>query len=394
MKITSNDPRLSAYLFGELSDTDSTEVQRALASDPALRLGFEELQATTSFLESVFADQGATSLLETQRRSVIRASREADVADKVVDLKSSRRGGKAWIGGFAAAAAVTLAALISTRFDFGGSTPLANVERQDNLSMIALPGPGGGDAKVNGVGSSGSASAADKRASDRVEASANLASPTTGSLPEFSNASELRLPAVLGTQSLGLVMDAISSGTLPQRDLVRVEELINSCAISGVQPRLQVATLACPWAENSVLVAVQVTAGSDDLADVTLLSSSGCSRRVLGSFATVDDQLVPTVLPADRRTLMLLEMIPDSAPGEVSLSTESGSLVNPISLTPTDSSDELDHAVVMATFGLWLRGEGVSAEQLAKVVEAAAADTDLIRTRQRAMISKALQIAR
>ena len=50
MKLTIDDPRLTAYAFGELNPKETKEVAKLVAADPELRAAVDELIA----IESIF----------------------------------------------------------------------------------------------------------------------------------------------------------------------------------------------------------------------------------------------------------------------------------------------------------------------------------------------------
>ena len=51
----SDNPQLTAYLLGELSPAESTELEAQLAASPELRQEFDALRQTVAALESAFA---------------------------------------------------------------------------------------------------------------------------------------------------------------------------------------------------------------------------------------------------------------------------------------------------------------------------------------------------
>ena len=83
MKITPDDPRISAYLLGELGPAEAAEIERAAAADPAIRLSLDEMRRTTAFLDGLFG-AGEAALHPAQREAILRAGRDADATGKVV----------------------------------------------------------------------------------------------------------------------------------------------------------------------------------------------------------------------------------------------------------------------------------------------------------------------
>ena len=72
MNLHPDDPRLSAWVLGELPADEAAEVARAVAADPALQAAAGELRGVCDFLDGTFA---APVLRPEQREAVRRAGR-------------------------------------------------------------------------------------------------------------------------------------------------------------------------------------------------------------------------------------------------------------------------------------------------------------------------------
>jgi len=143
-----------------------------------------------------------------------------------------------------------------------------------------------------------------------------------------------------------------------------------------------------------VLVGVQLKAGASEARDLKVVYESERSRRLLGSFAVRDDRDLPSTLPANRRTLVLLEVM-DSASGLGAVTIDLGALSSKFDLPGIQDgvTAGMRHASLLAGFGMWLRGEGVTTDQMGAMLLDAKADADPVRAELRRMMSEALKLA-
>lgn len=414
MKLTPDDPRLSAYLLGELSAEEAAVIKRAAAADPAIKMSLSELEKTFRFLGSVLGGAGNEKLLPAQREAIRQAGRDADSLGKVVELASAQRSWKPWLAGLGAAAAVAFAALLMSRVEPNKSGALvASGVVTDEIALLPMPGPSVGEGSTS-VGSRGGlaeeqAKSLESRPGgflsdvaqhlDRRPLPEKESLPMTGAQSGFSSDSQTRLPVVVGTSSLRWVNGWIrEKQQLPPRNAVRVEELINNAALpSGVQFEdlsVSLETMKCPWNSESVLVGVQIKAGASDARDLKVVYESEGTRRLLGSFSVRDDRELPSVLPANRRTLVMLEVI-ESASGLGAVSIDLGVLSSKFDVPGIRDgvTAGMRHASLLAGFGMWLRGEGVTDDQVGAMLVEAEADADPVRAELRRVMSEALKLA-
>ncbi|MBW3596488.1 MAG: hypothetical protein KY475_04340, partial [Planctomycetes bacterium] len=75
-----NDPRLTAYVLGELDDPSRVELEAELERSPELRRAVEELRRAAEFLRETLHSEPAPSLTDTQRDAIHAASRETSAA--------------------------------------------------------------------------------------------------------------------------------------------------------------------------------------------------------------------------------------------------------------------------------------------------------------------------
>ena len=413
MKITPDDPRISAYLLGELGPAEAAEIERAAAADPAIRLSLDEMRRTTAFLDGLFG-AGEAALHPAQREAILRAGRDADATGKVVELKSARQGGRSWLAGLGAAAAVVVAALVMSRLGSEGDGGLADsAEGGSTIALLPLPGPAHGDGASTHGGAGGDRVEAQARAlQDRPgeylsEVAKQLESgplpepgrlPATGEQAGFADPGRLRLPVVVGTASLRWIESWVrEKGALPPRNAVRVEELVNASALprSGGEGGLELRAIGveCPWEPANRLVAVQIGSSSELLRGVVLHAECGTPARLLGSFGRQRSDSLPDVLPAGRSTLLMLEVVAGDDSSVTLEAEREGEVVARVSPEAGDGP-ALRHAALMAGFGLWLRAEGVSASRLERTLAwAEEGDSDPVRADARRVVRQALQLA-
>lgn len=70
MKFSPDDPKLTAYVLGELNQAEAAAIEQELKNSPALRQAFEEIRATAEFLKTEFAAEGKLSLSEQQKQTI------------------------------------------------------------------------------------------------------------------------------------------------------------------------------------------------------------------------------------------------------------------------------------------------------------------------------------
>ncbi len=412
MKLTPDDPRLSAWLLGELPPAEAAAVERAVAADPALRLVLDELKGVTSLLEATLSSAPA-GLRHDQREAIRRAGREADAAGKVIDLASARRGRNPWVAALGAAAAVIVAVGLTAkltgpggRLGKAGTAPALS----DEIALLPMPVPGAesGNSGAAGGGTSVSAAPAEREAMlrddpagflDRV--SRRLAEepvdpaklPRVHPLPGLSASDEIRLPLVVGHASYGWVRGWLrEKDGLPPKDAVRIEELINTFPLAAEGLRVEAAD--CPWNPGGKLVACTLSAPAERALEANwfFVPAEGAACRLLA--APGDGRSVlPVRLPAGRSVTVLLEVKPagDTAGLGLFRIQSKGDEVREFEAGPVAApSPAMRQVVLMAAFGMWLRGEGVDGAALETTLAAAGEDDDPGRADSRRLVREAL----
>jgi Ca-activated chloride channel family protein len=139
------DPRLTAYVLGELDADDAAALERELASDPAARALVDDLRATAGALREELAAEPCPALTPRQRRAI----EQGEVAEPVI---CTFRFPRLWIGsGLAAAAALAFALIIITppahlpspgqesTGTAGESTPRDGKQARDEAAWLGAP---------------------------------------------------------------------------------------------------------------------------------------------------------------------------------------------------------------------------------------------------------------
>lgn len=414
MKPSPEDPRLSAYLLGELSPEERARMERAIAADPALRLSLGELQRVAGLLEETFSS-AKPALRPAQRDAVLRAARQAAGGERVIEFASASRRRGSWATVLGAAAAVVLAVTLASRFARSDRRegPVAG----DGVAVSLLPMPGGASSPVPvapaaGGGTAGSGSAGWRenpggyleRMSREIARSplpdpARL--PDLRPVPALRDGGEIRLPVLVGHASYGWVRGWVRErATLPPARAVRLEELVNAFPLPVAVDRgvgSSIETAVCPWDPRSVLVAATLVgpAGSELPVEWSFEAAAGARVRLIASPGSGAEPL-PDRLPGARPVTVLLEVAP--APGSERLGVlkldVDGEFSGRIVGQPRSAaSPAMRQLGLVAAFGLWLRGEELGAATLEAVLAAAGEDEDPGRADTRRLVREALDLA-
>lgn len=415
MKFSSDDPRLSAYLLGELSASESVAVEHAVAADPSLRLSLDELKRVTSVLEDTLSET-SRGLRPAQRDAVLRALRQADDRDRVIDFAPAVARRRNWLPVLGMAAAMVFAIFLASRFLLPQSD--LSVERGEDveeISLLPMPGEGrvkGGVAVAGGRGGASSAATGQMltggesvplgpniRAHDRLPDSARL--PKLQPLPPLEFTGEISLPVLVGQASYGWIRGWVRGRSeLPPKDAVRLEELVNAFPLAleeGEEFASAIEAAPCPWSADSDLIAVTLRAPDGPAVPIrwSFEPRAGARVRLLASPGSKQGRL-PDLLPGGRTVTVLIEVAASDAPkrlGVVKLDVDgdfSGRIVERASVP---ASPAMRHLGLMAAFGLWLRGEGVDRETMRSMLADAGGDDDPGRADARRLVGETLALA-
>jgi hypothetical protein len=111
MSLSLDDPRLTAYVLGELSALETAEIEVAAAAEPPVAEEIQDIRILEGFLTDRFA-LPVHSLDDARRETILKAAREADRAAKLVPFRKFCDSAKPWIIPAAAAAVLTISTLI------------------------------------------------------------------------------------------------------------------------------------------------------------------------------------------------------------------------------------------------------------------------------------------
>lgn len=405
MQLHPEDPRLTAFLLGELPADEAAAIERAIAADPALALSLKELENVQKLLSNTLAPDTAC-LLPRQRDAILRAARHADEGGKIVPLPSQRRSAKSILIPLAAAALITLAVFLILRLP-AGSPPTANKppsteEAEGGLplevALLPAPGPvdsGAAPSDARPTAASNLAKSAETHSAALREDSENFLQkvadrlsktplPDEKSLPPLRprapvNAADhpvLALPVLAGRSSLGWVAHSIrDQHKRPPASAVRLEEVLNQFTLrpagaaaiaQGVT--LSTETMSCPWKPSSTLLLVSFRGHKDAARDInaSFRADPAATRRyrLLGfsSVPGVTAGPLPTRLPAQGITTLVIEVEPtgtSSKLGSIEWAV-AGQAAPPVLLTrqpDAEPSDDARFAALVCTFALWLSGD-------------------------------------
>lgn len=336
MKIEQDDPRLTAYVLGELSPKEAKQFDHAIAGDPALKLAVREIERTQSDLLKMLGSETDTLLLK-HRSAIMRAAREASGSDKIVSINPQRKSFSIWTWPLSAAAVVA-------------ATMVA-------INLIAPPNSGNSGGNVgngtdNGLGE-------DYVAVDNGGQSQN----------------KIGLPLVTGNKSLTQITRSIrDAGNLPSRQDVRIEEMLNAFPLDAKGSvalfqgnTLGVEVVKCPWSPSGSLVFVKIRGAKDKSSKLTVEfqsnESSIISSRLLGFELEQNDRQrkdMPQQLSAGQETMVALLVESKSADlGKLvwSVNGETAPAIDLVSNYEKEASSDSRFASLICGFGLWLREE-------------------------------------
>lgn len=336
MKIEQDDPRLTAYVLGELSPKEAKQFEHAIAGDPALKLAVNEIERTQADLLK-FLGAETDTLLPRQRSAIMRAAREASGQENIISLKPQRKPFSIWTWPLAAAAVVTATMFIVT--------------------MIPAPNNGDSDGNV--------ANGSDKGLGEDFVAVENSG----------QSRKNIGLPLVAGNKSLTQITRSIrDTGNLPNKQDVRIEEILNSFPLDAKGSvalwkgnSLGAEVVECPWSPSGSLVFVKIRGAKDKSSKLSIEFQSNentvISSRLLGFELEQNDRErkpMPQMLSAGQETMVAL--LVESKSHELgklvwSVDGEAGPAVELVRDANKEASSDSRFASLICGFGLWLRGE-------------------------------------
>lgn len=376
MKLHPEDPRLTAYLLGEMSPEDSAAVELAAASDPALQAALRETEDVRNILTAALAP-ASDKLPSSQRATILQAARQVDLSGRTVSFKTHRKAWKPWLVPLAAAAAVGIGIFAIKNVPSIRSGPVA----ADESPRKAVPPPSATPPPAVAI----------KDTPLTVKETPAPRSP--GAVAATDNPS-LDLPVLAGKPDLNAITQAIrTERKLPARDRVRLEEILNSfsirlngltaiareakpiwhpdnrdAGISAHSATLATETLPCPWKPSATLLLISIRGNATNDAEAKcvfhpnqntvfryhLLGFTGASETPLGK--------TPAKLAARSSTTLAIEIEPSTATGDLGSIewTVNDQPATPISIARSgdnEPSDDARFAALACAWSQWLAGE-------------------------------------
>ncbi|GAA5127738.1 hypothetical protein JIN84_08285 [Luteolibacter yonseiensis] len=378
------DPRLTAYVLGELGPDDAAAVERAAAADPAVRAEIEEIrnlgEQLTDRLSFMPDELHPHQLEDIRRRSRLPAKKQSSVSfSSVSELM------KSWLIPASAAAVLTLATVILLHMPADEPKPQVRTTPAAAPEAAAhLPAPGPVDT-----------STPPPAATPAAQDPAHPALVQRGSV----NAAEyplLDLPVRSGGSSYGWITQSILvDHKRPAPNTVRLEEILNHFTFrlngttsiarggvngwhpdqrgTGVSAHTATVTtemIACPWKPSSTLLFISLRgSGNQDTecqVKLTYQTNPGtvARYRLLG-FAPVEGSTpgpMPSALAANSAITLAIEIEPSSSEGDYgsliwSTDGKAAPAIPLIRKPDAEPSDDARFAALVCTYSQWLAGE-------------------------------------
>ncbi|MBC8126732.1 MAG: hypothetical protein H8M99_06260, partial [Gloeobacteraceae cyanobacterium ES-bin-144] len=379
MKLHIEDPRLTAYVLGELPVKEAAAVERAIAADPALLAAVQDLMKLQSLLNTSLTS-GTHKLLPLQYEKIRHASEsQSDSHSKITQISLRR-----WLIPLSAAAVITLIALaLSQKQVSRNHAPLETAavpttEQRTNVKLLPAAGP------IDPGHLNSPRGLADSKSSElpALRPRNYLAAATFPTLD---------LPVQSGKSSLHWIRQSIlTKRELPNPNAVRLEEILNSFAlrpngqtvISRNSPanwhpdnRNNVTTshaatiateiLACPWKPSASLILISIRGNPHNECEIKAVyraNPASISRYRLLGFSPIEGEdaaPLPTLLPANSSATLMIEAEPSSTSGLLGTIEWSvnGKSAPPIQLprrADAEPSNDARFAALICTYALWL----------------------------------------
>jgi hypothetical protein len=367
MKLHPEDPRISAYVLGELGADEAAAVESTAAADPSLQRLIEETAAMQGLLSKRLCISAA-SLRPEQHDKIRNAARTPIARDKGASIAAVCHFLKPWLIPAAAVVVLTITTLILLQMP--DDEVLPQVRKASSPESVAVEAP--------------------QSLKSVPPWSPHRVAVKTADFPV------LQLPIQAATGNLEIIRKSIDSEKkLPAIREVRLEEILNSFQLrmSGTTAIARgpastwhpdnrdggvtshVATLptemmASPWKPSAVLLLISLRANAQNDCEAKLLfrpnPTTVLRYRLLGSNSEIGGPLpeITSRLPAKTATILVLEIEPSNADrdfGSLAWSTNNADAPS-ISLVRNDEaepSDDARFAALVCTYAQWLAGEQV-----------------------------------
>jgi hypothetical protein len=370
MKLNPDDPRITAYILGELTPEDAAAVEAAAANDPTVKAAIGGAGSISELLSETLCEE-KPKLRPAQRQAILLTAREPEKITSLPRIPDSRHQRRPWIVSLAAAALLLFAFVLFSRAPVfspklterdltppprptvspAPTAPDSEEEwRTIPINIAMLPAPGPVDASQVGrtfAGGPTPASTISRLAAARDEAIARAGSkfyeeaadslkgkpvPPDDELPPLSRrgsvaaaaSPQMRLPVRAGNASMIWITESIrKEHKKPPVNAIRLEEILNhyplrpagaASVAQGVT--LSTETLPCPWKPSASLIIIAFRGAIDGdrqiQANFKADPSTVARYRLLGysPVAGIPDSSLPTLLPSKALTLVAIEVEP------------------------------------------------------------------------------------
>ena len=383
MQLHSEDPRLTAYVLGELEPEEAAAVELAVAADASLQAKVAEMKGIQQFLTERLV-QPADKLLPRQRENIRRSARRADSGTKVIPFASLR----GWLIPAAAAAALALATFIVIRMPSDKPLPTTSAkpappEISQAPAPVAPPAP----------------------------APPAWFPPDTAAAPPA-----LDLPISSARDNLAVISQWVHEDRrLPPPQDIRLEEILNNFALRlhGVSAIARapantwhpderanamtshIATVStemipCPWKPSATLLLISIRGNDQKDCDVKISFHPDLANvfryRLLG-FQPVEGSPpgnLPAKLPANSVTTLALVVEPSTPAGnlgslEWSADDKPAPAISLARKSDAEPSDDARFAGLVCTYAEWLAAgqEGVIDAEIVAALAREIASTTL-----------------
>lgn len=367
MNLNPEDPRITAYVLGELTPEEAAAVESAAAADPLIEEKIREVGQIQRFLKDRLPTPAAR-LLPHQRENIRRNARQGDAGKHASALKSLQP----WVIPAAAAAVLALATFILIRMPEDKPAPVV-------VKTPAEPTPAAKPAETP----------APKVSPAPIRpAIANPGMIAAAEIPIFA------LPVLPGKSNLSaLTRSIVGTGQLPQPESVQLDEILNSFPLrlngtaaiarggnapwhpdnrdSGISAHVATVStemIACPWKPSATLLLISIRANGQKDCEVKIAFHANPENvaryRLLGhtSVKGTPAENPPARLPAGSYTTLAVE-IESSKPGaelgtlEWSADDKPAPTISLRHKTDAEPSDDARFATLVCTYSQWLARE-------------------------------------
>ncbi|MHC4876284.1 MAG: YfbK domain-containing protein [Planctomycetota bacterium] len=289
-----DDPRLTAFVLGEIDDADRAEIEQLLEASPEARAFVDDLQDTIGVLRDELSSEPASSLTDDQRAALQHAAESANTEPSTSRSKSaSARSRRSLLAGVTATIAA-LGIVIAVLPQLGNQQAFESSPQSSLISMLS--GEEGSFADA-----SGAAGIDDKEVND-------TASSTSRQVAQLTEVDELEGPfrSTAGNKSFTGKPMAVDSPQPMEPSERNLETLASGLASDAGKDRLQV-TRENPSTSSQPVSATAANSPPQNqpIADKKILSAELKKSRDLGTAASADEGRVGNGQPAAGNTTVL-----------------------------------------------------------------------------------------